>query len=77
MFSLLTFLFLEAPMANVLNQFFKAKTQEEKNQDRQEQFYRSQSAKAYLRDKKRKRGKKTESLITPSDDIEERSTNSK
>jgi len=30
MFSILTFLFVEAPLANVLNEFFKARTEEEK-----------------------------------------------
>ena len=30
MFSILTYLFVEAPMANILNEFFRAKTSEEK-----------------------------------------------
>merc|ERR1719446_1064683 len=50
-FSFITYLFVETPFANILNEFVRAKTPEE---NKTSFFYRSQSAKAHLRDKKRK-----------------------
>ena len=50
-FSFLTFLFVEAPFANILNEFIRAKHPTEMKQS---VFYRSQSAKAHLRDKSKK-----------------------
>jgi peptidoglycan/LPS O-acetylase OafA/YrhL len=50
MLSMVTYLFVEAPMSNLLNNFIAAKRHKVSNQ-----FYMSQSAKAHLRDKRSKK----------------------
>lgn len=52
-FSTITYLFVEAPMANLLNALFVANTK-----DKNDQFFHSQSAKAHLRNTRGKKGKK-------------------
>lgn len=53
MFSFTTYLFVEAPMANLLNVFFVKGFNKEANV-----FFHSQSAKAHLRDKSKKKKSK-------------------
>ena len=50
-FSFITYILIEAPFANVLNDFLRSKIQKEVDK---QQHYRSQSAKAHLRDKSKK-----------------------
>jgi len=50
-FSFITYILVEAPFANVLNDFLRSKIQKEVDK---QQHYRSQSAKAHLRDKSKK-----------------------
>ena len=50
-FSAITYLLVEAPFANILNDFFRSKISRIGGSD---QHYRSQSAKAHLRDKSKK-----------------------
>lgn len=60
LFSLITYIFVEAPFANLLNFFFRAKSVSEALQ-KSSQFYRSQSAKAHLRDKRKPKSKRSAS----------------
>jgi hypothetical protein len=61
-------LFVETPFANILNEFVRAKTPVE---NKTSFFYRSQSAKAHLRDKKRKQMSEQEKLLDdPIEDLE-------
>lgn len=50
-FSFTAHLFVEAPMASLLNHFFVAKS---KKEQKEQQIYYSQSAKAHLRDKRKR-----------------------
>ena len=50
-FSMISYIFIEAPFANILNEFIRAYTPVE---NKSNYFSRSQSAKAFLRDQRRK-----------------------
>lgn len=71
-FSFVTYVLIEAPMANILNDFWRSKLSKDGGKA---QHYRSQSAKAHLRDKSKKgdsaKGKKKMALNIQDETIDE------